>query len=521
MKKEVDVIDAVPNKRLFLSIIADYDLNRSICELVDNALDIWVRGGGNNQVEIKIKLDKDQQTIYVTDNAGGVAKSELSVMISPGQTGNLPEERIIGIFGVGTKRAVVALSQDVTITTRRKNEKTYQIEFDEAWIQDERWELPVYEVDSIAKDTTTIKLQRLRFQINEDVISQLKEHLRATYARFLKKSKVTIEVNSDKLKPLMFEEWAYPPKYPPRKYIGSIKSEDNGTVKVEVLAGLTKVSSPTGGEYGVYFYCNDRLITRGLKSYDVGFTRGLAGNPHPSISLTRVIVSLSGPVKLMPWNSSKSAIYPNHPTFVSLRNSIIQIVTHYASLSRRWEGQWPEEVFGHISGKIKRVKIEDFPEARRLYLPPLPQARPRYGDIMKQKNKKIAKDKPWATGLYESIVAIDLIYKQRLTEKNRICLILLDSTLEIAFKEYLVNGSGHYYSDSQLLALFKNRNDVEEEIKQYIHIPKKLWRKIDHYYTIRCKLVHERATVGISDEQVENYREVVEKVLKKLFGLAF
>ena len=38
MKKEVDTIDAVPSKRLFLSIIADYDLNRSICELIDNAL---------------------------------------------------------------------------------------------------------------------------------------------------------------------------------------------------------------------------------------------------------------------------------------------------------------------------------------------------------------------------------------------------------------------------------------------------------------------------------------------------
>lgn len=38
-EKEVYRIDAVPSKRLFLSIIADYDLNRLICELIDNALE--------------------------------------------------------------------------------------------------------------------------------------------------------------------------------------------------------------------------------------------------------------------------------------------------------------------------------------------------------------------------------------------------------------------------------------------------------------------------------------------------
>jgi DNA gyrase/topoisomerase IV subunit B len=77
MKKEVGQLDATPSKRLFLSIIADYDLNRSICELVDNGLDVWVRGGKARDISINITLDKVQQTITVEDDAGGVAKSEL------------------------------------------------------------------------------------------------------------------------------------------------------------------------------------------------------------------------------------------------------------------------------------------------------------------------------------------------------------------------------------------------------------------------------------------------------------
>jgi hypothetical protein len=31
MKKQIDVVDATPSKRLYLSIIADYDLNKK-CE---------------------------------------------------------------------------------------------------------------------------------------------------------------------------------------------------------------------------------------------------------------------------------------------------------------------------------------------------------------------------------------------------------------------------------------------------------------------------------------------------------
>jgi hypothetical protein len=115
----------------------------------------------------------------------------------------------------------------------------------------------------------------------------------------------------------------------------------------------------------------------------------------------------------------------------------------------------------------------------------------------------------------------DLIAKQRLDQRNRIALILLDSTLEIAFKEYLVNESGVVYNDQKLLSLFANRTAVQNEIKKYVNIKPETWKKIDHYYRLRCKLVHERATVGISDQQLQDFRDVVERVLRKLYKLKF
>jgi len=154
-------------------------------------------------------------------------------------------------------------------------------------------------------------------------------------------------------------------------------------------------------------------------------------------------------------------------------------------------------------------------------LPPLPLSRPRYSDLVVKKNTKISNKKPWTKGLYESIIAADLLTKQKLEQKNRIVLIILDSTLEIAFKEYLVNESGTGYNDATLLSIFKSRSLVQTEIQKYVKLSSTLWNKIDFYYGLRCKLVHERITVGIHDNQIDDFRNTVEKVLSKLFKLKF
>jgi hypothetical protein len=395
------------------------------------------------------------------------------------------------------------------------------VDFDDNWLADDDWELPVYEVDDIGIGMTVVELQKLRVEIADSTVAQVKDHLRTTYAKFLKNKSVQLTVNGEPLKPRFFENWAYPRNYSPRRYVGDLKTHDGTIVKVEAIAGLTRESSPAAGEYGVYFYCNERLVARALKSFDVGFTKGLAGLPHPKVSLTRMLVSLKGDARLMPWNSSKSDISTKHEVFVALQSWLVQVVKDYAALSRIWTGDWDEKVFKHKTGEITQVVVNDFPEVRKSFLPPLPKSRPRYGDRIAQKNRVIGKKKPWTKGLYEGVIAADLISKQRLEERNRIALIVLDSTLEIAFKEYLVNESGTAYSDSRLLSIFGNRASVHSEIKRYVTLKTELWKKIEHYYRLRCKLIHERATVGIHDSQIEDFREVVESVLGKLYKLKF
>ncbi|MGB8408894.1 MAG: ATP-binding protein [Gallionella sp.] len=510
--------DEPSSKRLLLPSIADYDLNRLICELVDNALDVWTRVHGKQDITIGIVLDKRRQRITVEDNAGGIPPVELKYIIGQGESGTSATDDTIGIFGADTKRAVTALAQQIKIKSRHKNEPGYQADIDEHWLDQDGWELPVHEIEDIKEGATIIELQKLRIDITEDLINHLQHHLAATYAKFLASNRVAIQVNGEALAPHLFENWAYPPGYEPSRYTGLLKI-DGRDIKVEAIAGLTRKSSPATGEYGVYFYCNDRLVARAMKTFDVGFTKGFAGLPHPKISLIRVLVSLNGDARLMPWNSSKSDISINHEVFIALHDWLVEMVKYYASLSRRWVGEWPEKVFKYETGNFREKEVSDFRMFKKSFLPPLPEPRRRYKQISAHDSGTVAKDKPWTKSLYEGVIAADLISRQRMEQKNRIALIVLFSSLEIAFKEYLVNEPGKVYTDSKLSTIFARRSGVHKEIKSCVPLTNDTWKKIEHYYKLRCRLVHERAPVGISDAQIQDFREVVEGVLQKLYKL--
>ena len=523
MKTSITSINATPSKRLYLSIIADYDVDKAICELIDNALDIWLLGGRTENLEVTILLDEMQQRIHVTDNAGGIKRADLHLIVAPGYTGNPEYQNIIGMFGVGTKRAVVALAQEVRIKTRHGAD-TYQIEFNDDWIKEsDEWSLPVYKVDNITLGTTEIELTKLRKHVTSETIEHLRNHLGATYARFLRSRKVKVVLNAKPIRPITFDNWAYPPGYEPRSYAGTIRTEDGADVSVNAIAGLTLESSP-GGDYGVYFYCNDRLIASNLTTYEVGFHRGFAGKPHADISLTRVVVFLNGQARLMPWNSSKSDINTSDEVFVALRNWLLQVVKGYASLSRRLskaDGGWPEHVFKFKTGTFTKVRVQDFPSVNTSYLPPLPESKPRYSRIVQEQNAAISNKRPWTIGLQESIVAVDWVLKQPFQQKNRIALILLDSNLEIAFKEFLLNESGQAYNPIRFQQLFTNRSNVHNEVSKFASISKTDWRKIDHYYRARNQLVHLKSSATVDDAEISDFRRVVERVLGKLFGLKF
>lgn len=519
MKQKIGQIDATPSKRVYSSIIADYSLSTGICELVDNAIDQWARDGKSRHLNVAVTIELGQQTIMVSDNAGGLEKNELGLIVTPGNSNQTGEGESIGLFGVGSKRAVVALAQQVQIRTRRKSAKTHLLEFDDHWLKDGAWNMDFYEVDQIDPSSTFIELAKLRFSVDGNDVEHLREHLAATYAKFLQTKDVTILLQGKAIAPLIFENWAFPPDYSPHLFKGELVTEEGETILLESVAGLINEPGSIAGEYGVYFYCNDRLVAKALKSFDVGFVAGLAGAPHNVVSLVRVLISLKGPAKCMPWNSSKSGINVNHRIFKAIQKWLTQTVTGFANVCKRLHGDWDEQIFKYPKGNFVNYDITDFDKVKKGFLPPLPAKKVKYAVALYQANAKILATKPWTQGLYEADIAVELIQKQNLQQKNRLALILLDSSLEIAFKDFLVNESGKYFTDAQLVTLFASRHNVENEVKTHVTFPPEVWKKLKFFYGLRCKLVHERSSASISDEQIEDYKNLVHKVLSRLFKL--
>jgi hypothetical protein len=228
----------------------------------------------------------------------------------------------------------------------------------------------------------------------------------------------------------------------------------------------------------------------------------------------------------MPWTSNKSGINYDHPVFRAISRAIIDLNAYFTRVSRRLmnETGWRSQVLRHDTGTVE-VTPPPASAGARLILPDLPKdSRPR-GTRQKKRNQAQTENQPWTIGLVEAIDAIDILDRSPLETKNRISLILLDSDFEIALKEFIVHRKDLFpvrdFTDTKLASLFKNRTDVIKTVRAKISISNDLINLANHYYEMRNKLTHERATVDVSPDDIRKYRAVVESVLHTLFDLNF
>ena len=525
-KTEIEPLDGTPEKRMFWSIIADYDLQTGLTELVDNAIDIWMGTKNRGPLRIDLNLDAERQIIALTDNAGGVRHEDLRLLITPGGTKNPLDAETIGIFGVGSKRAAVALAENVLIKTHHDGDRSFQIDITKEWIESSGWEFPAYEIPEITAGSTEIELSQLRKTITVGDEELLRRHFGEVYEWFLQIDDCRIAVNGVDVVPIAFDSWAFPPEFLPRSATFVVSPDGEGQVSIDVEAGLIRDRDPVAENYGVYIYCNNRLVVKELKNREVGYFVGSeAGVPHPDASLCRVIVRINGAAKLMPWNSSKTGINYGHTCFVQIRPTLIQLVSYFSSLSRRLKDDWPTRVFRYGKGEVQQVPPEQVGVGQKLILPQLPRVQKPHAEQLRAQNRDVIEAKPWTLGLVEAVAAVDIIARQRLQTRNRIALVLLDSNFEIALKEFIVHRTDLFdpriYDDSKISALFGNRHKVISEVISKFSVDSGLLERARHYYVLRNKLIHERATVGVTDDDVSNYRSVIEQVLAYMFQLKF
>jgi len=520
-------IDGTPEKHIFRGMIADYNLQTGLCELLDNALDFWVANKRKASLKIEIELDVARQVIKVRDNAGGVKESDLRLLVAPGASRQIATENLIGIFGVGGKRAGVALGELVEIRTRHKKEQSYKIQIDDEWLQRDSWDIDYVDCAAIGPGCTIVEISKLRQPFTKADVAYIRERLGETYGRFLN-GNCEMRLNSEAVVGKSFEVWSYPPDYLPRTLSFTIRPDGERELKVTMDAGLIGDRDAEAENYGVYIYCNDRLIVKEMRERDVGYyVTGEAGVPHPDASLCRVIVSLVGNAELMPWNSSKSDVNIAHPSFMQLRTNVIALVTYYSKLSRRLKNSWDDDVFAHPVGEMEEIDPTGITAGHKLILPKLPRGRrASYLEQARQLNAKIMETNQVTVGLVDAMIMVEALSRVKVETRNRAALILLDSNFEIALKEYIVTNKAafppHVYTDKHLKSILGQRTAVVKEVQAKVpKITPTMATQADFFYGLRNKLIHERTTIPINDRQVADYRKLVESVLRVLFNLRF
>jgi hypothetical protein len=227
----------------------------------------------------------------------------------------------------------------------------------------------------------------------------------------------------------------------------------------------------------------------------------------------------------MPWNSIKSGIDFAHPAFLQLRPTVIQLNTYFSSLSRRLKNDWGGKVFAYKTGAFDDVEPPTPGAAPRFVMAPLPRVNKSRLEYLKQDNKPILDEQPWTLGLVEAMSAAQEVLKKGYDTKNRIALILLDSNFEIALKEFIVHRTDLFptsqYTDTTISKLFNSRGDVVKDITAKVPALQSHIAKASHFYLMRNKIIHERASVSPTSNDVDSYRQTVEAVLNILFGLSF
>jgi hypothetical protein len=123
---------------------------------------------------------------------------------------------------------------------------------------------------------------------------------------------------------------------------------------------------------------------------------------------------------------------------------------------------------------------------------------------------------PWLIGLIDGLTATRLILNTNIESRNRLALIILDSTLEVSFKNYLIYVKGIRNIPEDKL---ENRNELHKIVKRHTNFSEDFWKRIEYFYEKRCELYHEDAGKTLPDNSIFDFFNLVIKVIDELFSI--
>ena len=515
-------IDITPKKKLLRSMATDLDFRMALFEIIDNSIDAWRKAQTGTKLMIHIYADRPNNSLMYTDNAGGVKENNISELFTLGDNGSKTSQETIGEFGVGIKRALFFMAKRFVLESRAQQETGFKTELDvNSYFDDENWEMSYISGTNLDEGFTRITFSEMNFTMSEKLERDLRKNIAETYAYTLT-GKGEIFINDTPVTFYKFESWAKFEDpygdYSPENVRFKIDS-GGAQIEVTVKIGLMESFAQTG-EYGFYIYCNDRLAIRAGKTPELGFNDSEFHYPHARFARFRCELFINGPGSLMPWNSTKSGLNFDNPIIKKILPDIKKLAYHYLKFSSKIASD--KSLSNQLI--IKSVKNEDQKTTKDLhdFAKTYPEigSRTQTNSTKKKTNKNMV---PWKQAILDSMKIVDgIIIKEKPQHKNRVAVLILDSTTEISFRYYLNYVVGD--DGSKRDAKSSHYDDLMKSVKgrsKNQGIEKDSWDKISNLHRIRDELYHNAADLTVEDKTVSTFKDAVLEIISKLFDITF
>ena len=357
MSSATQKAEGKPTKSLILdALTADIELADAIVDLIDNSVDGIQRVPTDqrkwNDYVIDVKFDAKR--FEIVDNCGGIdAATARDYAFRFGRPkGRSPEPGLLGIYGVGMKRAIFKMGDKFSVASSTAQSR-FKIDQDlKTWrSDDEDWTFPFAKFDehvTVPKDEigTEIVIKELFPEIAEEFkdpqfeSNLLKKAAKAHRKRLAEGLRLNINntplqaagfqlLNSDQIRSAF---WSH-------KYNG--KAEP---VHVHLYAGVAE-SNPK--EAGWYVFCNGRMVVEADQtSRTVWGETGDVSIPkiHNQFARFRGYAFFDcNDQQRLPWTSTKSGINASSPIYRAVRQKMVEttrpVITFLNDLDREKDAE--------------------------------------------------------------------------------------------------------------------------------------------------------------------------------------
>jgi hypothetical protein len=274
----------------------------------------------------KVELVIDPELGFsITDNCGGISLDDAAnyAFTFGRKESQKGEEGSIGVYGIGMKRAVFKIGNQVKIVSSYKEDDSYCVSINvPEWLkgEDRNWDFNLEPTTDLDEHGVRIEVTDLHKDIHSSFsdpafLKQLTSTIARDYS-FLIANGLQITLNSRKIKGWQIELLESETFVPIRKELKVVDDSQNMTspISIELLAGMAapppETNDPTEDDflddrYGWYIVCNGRVVLAANKSEATGWASNGFQKWHPQYNGFIGFVVFDGNAADLPLTTTK------------------------------------------------------------------------------------------------------------------------------------------------------------------------------------------------------------------------